>query len=148
MNEHVIAKKIASDRSLDFSNIVSSCTTPRQCDSAHKSQPFELTPLMNECETELKFKISGRVEGLTPRAIESIKVLNLGDTEQNNRSLIEKRKQLSHSVLLTNGINPDDGIDDDELIEMLVADIECPKDGKLEAYAPVVVNILRGWLSA
>lgn len=113
-----------------------------------KSQPFELTPLMNECETELKFKISGRVEGLTPRAIESIKVLNLGDTEQNNRSLIEKRKQLSHSVLLTNGINPDDGIDDDELIEMLVADIECPKDGKLEAYAPVVVNILRGWLSA
>lgn len=78
MNEHVIAKKIAPNRSLDFSNIVASCTTPKQCDSAHKSQPFELTPLMNECETGLKFKISGRVEGLTPRAIETIKVLNLG----------------------------------------------------------------------
>ena len=33
-----------------------------------------LTPFMNECETEFKFKISGRVEGLTYRAIETIKV--------------------------------------------------------------------------
>ena len=102
---------------------------------------------MNECETELKFKISGRVEGLTPRAIETIKVLNLGDTEQNNRSLIEKRKKLSQDLLWTNGIDPEDGIDEDELIELLIADIACPKDGKLEAFTPVVVNILRDWLA-
>jgi len=147
VNEHVVARNIAPNRSLDFSNIVASCTTPGQCDAAHKSQSFALTPFMNECETELKFKISGRVEGLTPRAIETIKVLNLGDTEQNNRSLIEKRKQLSQSVLWTNGINPEDGIDDDELINLLIADIECPKDGKLEAFSPVVANILRAWLA-
>lgn len=147
INEHIVARNIAPHRSLDFSNIVASCTALRQCDAAHKSQPFELTPFMNECETELKFKISGRVEGLTPRAIETIKVLNLGDTEQNNRSLIEKRKKLSQDLLWTNGIDPEDGIDDDELIELLIADIACPKDGKLEAFTPVVVNILRGWLA-
>ena len=28
-----------------------------------------------------------------------------------------------------------------------IADIQQPKDGKLEAYAPVVVNILSQWLS-
>ncbi len=77
MNEHVVTRSIAPNRSLDFSNIVASCTTPRQCDAAHKLQPFALTPFMNECETEFKFKISGRVEGLTDRAIETIKVLKL-----------------------------------------------------------------------
>jgi hypothetical protein len=35
---------------------------------AHGSQPLPLTPLMPECETELRFKFSGRVEGLTERA--------------------------------------------------------------------------------
>ena len=58
MNEHVEARRLAPSRSLDFSNIVASCTTPQQCDAAHGSQALPLTPLMDECETELKFKIS------------------------------------------------------------------------------------------
>ena len=72
--------------------------------------------------------------------------MNLGDTEQNNRSLIEKRKQLSHALLWTNDIDPSEGIDDDELIAMLIEDIKRPRDGKLEAFSPVVANILQGWL--
>lgn len=147
MNEHVEARNIAPNRSLDFSNIVASCTSLRQCDAAHDSQDLPLTPFMAECETELKFKLSGRIEGLTERAKESIRVLNLGDTEQNNRSLIEKRRRLSLDLLWSNGIDPSEGIDDDELIEMLIKDIKCPKDGKLEAFAPVVANILQGWLT-
>ena len=102
---------------------------------------------MAECETELKFKLSGRVEGLTKRAKDAITVLNLGESEQSNRSLVEKRKQLVSSLLMVNGVDPDDGLEDDELINLVIADIQQPKDGKLEAYAPVVVNILNQWLS-
>lgn len=146
MNEHVEARHQAKQRSLDFTNLVASCTSPRQCDAAHGSQPLPLTPLMFECETELRFKLSGRVEGLTERARESIRVLNLGDTEAGNKALIEKRKRLSEALLWTNGINPSDGLDDEELIRMVVEDITHPENGKLAPYAPVVANMLSAWL--
>lgn len=146
MNEHVEARRLAPNRSLDYSNIVSSCTSPEQCDDSHGSQLLPLTPFMDECETELEFKLSGRVVGKTQIAKDGIKVLNLGDTEQNNRSLIEKRKQLVNSILFTNGIDPNDGLDDNELIAEIIKDISTPTQGKLEAFSPVVVNILRQWI--
>ncbi|MFZ6747361.1 hypothetical protein [Undibacterium sp. Ren11W] len=147
-NEHVEARKIAPQRSLDFSNIVASCRSKRQCDAAHGSQPLPLTPLMDECETEFKFKISGRVEGLTAQAKTSIQVLNLGDAEYLNRTLIEKRKQLSDALLFANGVEPNNQLEDEDLVQMVIDDIQRPKDGKLEPFAPVVANILRGWLAA
>lgn len=148
VNEHVEARKINSSRSLDHTNIVASCKTKGQCDSAHKAQALPLTPLMDECETELKFKISGRVEGLTDRAKEAIHVLNLGEDEVSNKALIEKRKQLSHDLMLyTHGLNPEQGLEDDELLQSVIDDLLTPQDGKLEPFAPVVVNILRNWLS-
>lgn len=148
MNEHVEARNIAPNRSLDFHNIVASCKSPRQCDASHRAQVLPLTPLMNECEIEISFKVSGRVEGLTERARESIRVLNLGDTEANNRALIEKRKQLAHALLIKSGIEPELGLESDELLNMVIDDLRNPVDGKLEAFSPVVVNILRGWMSA
>jgi uncharacterized protein (TIGR02646 family) len=147
MNEHVEARRLAPHRSLDFTNIVASCTSPNQCDNSHGSQSLSLTPFMTECETDLEFKLSGRVVGSTQQAIDAIKVLNLGDTEQNNRSLIEKRKQFVTSILLTNGVDPLDGLDDNELIELVINDISNPVNGKLEAFAPVVVNILNSWVA-
>jgi hypothetical protein len=93
------------------------------------------------------FKLSGRVVGTTPRATEAIKVLNLGDTEQNNRSLIEKRRNLVNVLLFTNGIDPDEGLEDNELIELIINDISQAVDGKLEAFAPVAVNILKQWVA-
>ncbi len=101
---------------------------------------------MPECETEFEFKLSGRVTGKSDRAVEAIKVLNLGDREQNNRSLIEKRKQLVHSLLFINGVDPSEGLDDNDLIEMVVEELSEPENGKLEAFAPVAVNVLRQWL--
>lgn len=148
MNEHVEARHIAPQRSLDFSNIVSSCTTPNQCDAAHGSQPLPLTPFMDECETEFLFKISGRVEGLTDREKATISVLRLGEYEKQNRALIEKRRNLTYSLLLANGINIDDGLDDDGLLDMVIEDIQIPVEGKLDSFAPVAVNILKGWLSS
>lgn len=146
MNEHIEARQIAPNRSLDFTNIVASCTTLNQCDDSHKSQPLPLTPFMPECETEFEFKLSGRVAGKSDRAVEAIKVLNLGDREQNNRSLIEKRKQLVHSLLFINGVDPSEGLDDNDLIEMVVEELSEPENGKLEAFAPVAVNVLRQWV--
>lgn len=146
MNEHVGAQRLAPNRTLDFSNIVASCKAPRQCDAAHKSQVLELTPLMPECETELRFKWSGRVEGKTRRAIDAIRVLNMGDTEDNNKALIEKRKQLVDVLIWrTYRASPGDlSIEDDcELIEILLDEIRTPKDGRLDAFAPVLVNILQ-----
>lgn len=147
MNEHLIPQDLAPNFSLDFNNIIASCTTKGQCDSAHKNQRLPLTPLMKECETEFVFKLSGRVEGLTERARESISVLNLGDNENNNRALIEKRKQLVSALLFNNGINPADPVEDDDVLKMVIDDLSQPVNGKLQAYAPVVVNILRDWIT-
>ena len=103
---------------------------------------------MTECETELRFKISGRVEGLSDRAADTIRVLNLGDHEKNNRALIETRKQLSNVLLWENGINPDDGLEDDEILNILIDDLSQPQQDQMEPFTPVVINILRSWLQA
>lgn len=149
MNEHVEAQDRAPNRTLDFSNLVASCTTPKQCDAAHGAQPLPLTPLMPECETELRFKLSGRVDGLTERAREAIRVLNLGDSEQNNKALVAKRKQLVDSLIWTHyGPNQQQLLqeEDRELLQMLIAELSQPQQGKLEPFAPVLVNILRSLL--
>ncbi len=140
MNEHVEAQRLAPNRTLDFNNIVASCTKSKQCDAAHGSQPLPLTPLMDECETELKFYFSGDVEGLTDRAKQAIDVLNL-----NNQSLIAKRKQQIKTL-----VTPPDTIEsvlfwDSETIEMFISEwLQKPdNDGFLQAYSPVLVNMLR-----
>jgi uncharacterized protein (TIGR02646 family) len=145
-NEHVEAQNLNSTRTLDFTNIVASCNKPNQCGHAHQSQPLPLTPLMPECETELQFKISGRVEGLSDRAKATIQVLNLGDREENNRALIERRKQFSDALLWTNYIDPTEGLEDEELLKILIDDLADPQNGQLDAFAPVIINILRSWL--
>ncbi len=150
MNEHVEAQQLAPNRTLDFTNLVASCRTQNQCDAAHGSQPLPLTPLMSECETELRFKLSGRVEGLSDRAREAIRVLNLGDTEQNNKALIEKRKQLVDGLIWANYGGDADQLleEDEELIRILIDDLARPKNGRLEPFAPVLSNILRNRLAA
>lgn len=136
MNEHVEARKIAPNRSLDYTNIVASCTTPNQCDDAHGSQPLPLTPFDAECETDLAFKLSGRVMGLTDDAKETIRVLNL-----DNKSLIEQRRMLINTMLFTYG---EDAIEDDDLINIIIDELAEPKKGKLDAFSPVIVNALKG----
>ena len=145
VNEHVEAQALSPNRTLDFSNIVASCKTHGQCDSAHGSKQLLLTPLMFECETELRFKMSGRVEGLTNRAKEAITVLNLGDSEQNNKALIEKRRQLIDSLIWEYyGDDPSTlTLEEDALIYLLIEDLEMPKNGKLAPFSPALVNVLK-----
>lgn len=146
MNEHVVAQSVDDTRTLDFDNIVASCTTRNQCDQSHGSQLLPLTPLMDECETEIKYMLSGRVFGNTQRAKETIRVLNLGDDERNNISLIGKRKQFIDAMLYANGVDPSEGLEDDELIEIVLEDIQKVEGGKMRPFAPALANVLRGWL--
>lgn len=149
-NEHVEAQDLNQNRTLDFSNIIASCNTLKQCGDSHKSQPLPLTPLMAQCETDLVFKLSGRVSGKNPDAIETIRVLNLGDTEKNNKSLIEKRKQLSLALLTEHAIAPEDEEDwaeEPELLADVINDLLTPDNGKLKPFAPVVANVLRQWIA-
>ena len=138
MNEHVIARKTAPHKSLDYTNIVASCTTANQCDNAHGSQTLPLTPFDVECETDLDFKLSGRVVGLTDDAQKTIGILNL-----NNKSLNEQRKIFIDTILFTYGEN---AIEDDYLINIMIEEFAQLEEGKLEAFAPVVINVLRGWV--
>lgn len=144
MNEHVIARRIAPHKSLDYANIVVSCRTPNQCDDAHGSQPLPLTPFDAECETDIIFSLSGRVKGKTTDAKETIRVLNLGN---DNKSLVEKRKQFVLALLLGEGVDPEDVVDDNKLIQMVIKDLSSPKNGKLEAFAPIAINVLSQWIA-
>lgn len=144
MNEHVIARNSAPNKSLDFTNIVASCRTPNQCDAAHGSQTLPLTPFDVECETDLDFKLSGRVAGKTDEAKQAIQILNLGN---NNKSLVEQRRQFVQALLLGDGIDPDDVIDDSDLIQMVIDDLSKPKNGKLESFAPIAINVLSKWVA-
>ncbi|MFI3191138.1 hypothetical protein BCS42_09315 [Crenothrix sp. D3] len=140
-NEHVVAQALAPNRTLDFSNIVASCTTKGRCNEERKSQPLSLTPLMDGCETELRFKISGKVEGLTPRATDSIKVLGL-DT----RAIREERKQMVDSLIVPDDLNGLQLIED-ELLTDLLNDFQYPVNGQLLPYSPVLINILKQFLA-
>lgn len=144
-NEHADAQDSAPNRTMDFSNIVASCNHPNQCGNAHKSQPLALTALMDECETELKFYLSGAVEGLTPRAVGAIKVLNLGDTRKNNLALFNTRKTLIESLLFTQCIEPSElKIESDEVLSILLEELQLPdQDNRLQPFSPVLVNVLR-----
>lgn len=147
VNEHVEPRSVAPNKELDINNIVASCSTKGQCDDSHKAKIIPLTPLMSACENELRFSVSGRVEGLTDRAKSSIAILNLGGHERDNKKLVEMRKQLINSLLFQNGVDPSQGLEDKELLEMVINDIEKPESGRLQPFAPIVRNILEQWIS-
>ncbi|MEN1833066.1 TIGR02646 family protein [Pseudomonas lijiangensis] len=144
-NEHVEAQRQAPNRTLDFQNIVASCNYAGRCGDAHKHQPLPLTPLMDECETELRFELSGLVKGLTERARTSIGVLKLGDTREANRGLVYERKQMIELLLFSQGLNPGElASESDELLGLLLEDLLNVDDQQaLQAFSPVLVNVIR-----
>ena len=85
----------------------------------------------------MKFYFSGKVEGLTDEARQSVEVLGL-----NSNAIREERKQMIATLLF-----PDtpDGVNflEDDLIAVLIDDFQHPTDGQLQAYSPVLVNVLR-----
>lgn len=142
INEHVEARDLAPNRQLDFENIVASCNTRKRCDNSHRAKALPLTPLMDECETELKFYLSGKADGLTERARQVIDVLGL-----DSRSIREERKQIIDDLLYPNKSGELFMLDDD-LLGILLEDFQKPDDqGLLPPYSPVLINIIRHFLS-
>ncbi|MGY2289433.1 TIGR02646 family protein [Pseudomonas sp. SDO528_S397] len=142
-NEHVDAQDGAQHRTLDYANMVASCNHARQCGKAHGHQILPLTALMEECETELKFYLSGRVEGLSPRAVTSIRVLNLGDCRENNRALFSARKAILDTLLFEYGMEDDLEVTDSDLLTALVEDLKQPDaNNRLKPCSPVLVNVI------
>lgn len=144
INEHLIPRDKDHTKELDFSNIVASCTTKKQCDDAHKNQNLPLTPLMDECETELQFFVSGEIKGKTDRAKITINVLQL----QDNKGLKESRKRAIDAILYAQGVPPDDLplLEDDVIINLVIEDLKQPKENLLEPFSPVLINVLQHYL--
>lgn len=66
--------------------------------------------------------------------------LNLG---YGNKALINKRKQLVDALIFGCGASPDDlQLLDDELLEIIMEELSQPQEGKLDAFAPILQNIL------
>jgi uncharacterized protein (TIGR02646 family) len=142
-NEHLIPQSVCQKMSTEFNNIMASCNSNQQCGNAHGNHVLSLTPLMKECESELRFLLSGKVEGLTVRAKELIGILNLGDTRRNNRKLIETRKAMVDALIYQKGSEPDElYLLDKDLLELLIDELRSVHNGEMEPYAPVLVNIL------
>lgn len=144
-NEHLQAQHSHPKRTLDHDNLLASCNAKKQCGDAHGTQKLPLTPLMPECETELRFMWSGRIEGVTERAKESIRVLRLGGKEDKNHALIARRKALCEVLILKQyGASMAElEVEDSAMLELLMAEIAEPKHGRLEPFAPALVNMLR-----
>lgn len=138
-NEHLEAQHIAPNRTMDFHNIVASCNTHDQCGKAHGTKPLRLTPLMDECETEIKYAYSGNIQGLSERAVQCIDTLNL-----NSKKIQQARKLAVEGLQFEYGCPPREAVElDAELITILIKELTMTNVRSMKPYAPVLVNILK-----
>lgn len=143
-NEHVISQQSDKNQTLNFANIIASCDKKARCNQARGSQNVPLTPLMPECKDELKFYLSGKVEGKSQRATETIKVLGL-----DNRAIRDERKQLVDSLIYEKtGSQPEElKLRDDKFLNDLLNLLDTPDDlGILQPYSPALINIIKNFL--
>lgn len=139
MNEHIQPRHHFPNLSLDFNNIVASCTTKGQCDNAKESREIPLTPLMEECETELEFRYNGQVDGTTKKAKDTIEILKLNDDK-----LCNARKQIIDDLLLIIGLNNPIDLEDNDLLESIITDLNKPDDeNKMLPFSPILINIIK-----
>lgn len=142
-NAHIRSKTLYPRNSLDWDNIVASCMAEEHCGMYQKRNDIPLTPLMPECELELKFYVSGKVHATTERAQRTIDVLNL-----NSADLCRKRKKALEDLVYSLGFYPVEDIStwDSELIQGFIEECNKVINDDLTPYAPVLVNIVRQFL--
>lgn len=146
MNEHILPRQHYPQHSFDFNNIVASCTAKGSCDDAKKNQEISISPLSSCCETGFNFNISGTITGLTDDAKQTIDVLKLGDSLQQNQKLVDIRKQAIANFLFSQSTTIDDLVEDDELLTLLVEDLQQTTEGKLQPFAPIITKALKNWI--
>ena len=142
-NEHVISQQSDKNQTLNFANIIASCKKKDRCNQARGAKELALTPFMPECELELKFYLSGKLEGNTIRATEAINSLGL-----DNRAIREERKNLVDELIFTEGLFSNElQLRGDEFLNDMISKLDKPDDsGMLLAHSPALINIIRGFL--
>ena len=140
-NDHIIPQSIFPNLSMDYNNIVACCKT---CNNNKGATKISLTPLMPECETELRFNYDGRVQGLKDRAKQLISALKWEDLKRNDyKKLQGKRKQAIQHILETEGYGLDTMDSEKETMQILLDDLLNTNVEKMQPFAPVLVNILQ-----
>lgn len=95
-NEHIRPQKSYPNLSMDYKNLLVSCTTPagkeltcgnKKCDK-YDSKLF-ISPLDNNCGNHFRYLFDGRIEGTSVKGRYTINLLNL-----NSYDLIQARKTL------------------------------------------------------
>lgn len=139
-NAHLQSQSRFPQYSLDWNNIVLSCDNPKHCDCFQGNNSLPITPLMDACETDFTFYISGKIKGLTPEAEETIRNLGLDDP-----ALKAKRKKAIQDLSFSQEFYPIEDIDiwDTELILAFINGLSKEEDGCLAPYSPILINILR-----
>jgi len=146
-NEHITPQKSISgnDFTLYYNqNIVASCQSTKNCGHHKANNIIDLTPLMLECENEIVYQLNGKMTHTKPRAQDAITKLNL-----RNKVLEHKRKVIIDAVLF-------DYVDDLELLsieenyflELIIVELtKSDNRGKLEAFSPVLINVLKQFIT-
>lgn len=108
----------------EYDNLLLSCQTSNQCDNAKGNQNLDLTPLMIECDTEIKINLAGELETKSERAGQAIRVLNL-----NNSTLCEKRKRKIDMISFTfdpNSTQTPIDIMDKDTLSLILQSLDTP----------------------
>lgn len=144
-NEHIIPQSdpIGANLSLDYTNIIASCESKNHCGHFKKNNIIPLTPLMNTCESDILFQLNGKMTSRNPNAQQTIAILNL-----RNAALSEKRRKVIDLILFEYVDDLSEMVlEDAEFLELMIDELKNPNvDGKLEAFAPVIINVLRQFI--
>lgn len=117
--EHVQCRQDYPKKRFDYDNLLLSCSTPKQCDNAKGNQELSLTPLMKECDNEIKLNLAGELISGSKRADEAIDILKL-----NNRQIRLWRKNLVDAISFVFDPNqsygPPIGIQDRKTLDLIM----------------------------
>tara|TARA_R110002073_G_scaffold46462_1_gene126772 strand:+ start:1618 stop:2223 length:606 start_codon:yes stop_codon:yes gene_type:complete len=117
--EHVQCRQDYPKKRFDYDNLLLSCSTPKQCDNAKGNQELSLTPLMKECDNEIKLNLAGELVSGSKRADEAIDILKL-----NNRQIKLWRKNLVDAINFVFDPNqsygPPIGIQDRKTLDLIM----------------------------
>lgn len=147
-NEHIIPQNSPQGRNitLDYNNIVASCQSRNHCGHKKDNNFISVTPLMSNCERDIIYNINGTMTHRTPDAQSTISTLNL-----RFGALARKRREVIQTILFDRIPDFEDEttivLADDDYLEMIIEEIsQTDENGKLEAFTPIVVSVLKKYL--
>jgi uncharacterized protein (TIGR02646 family) len=133
------------NKQLNYNNLVASCNRNHICGDKKAASIIPVTPLMNACETQLVFYITGRVKA-KEACKDADKTLNILALKNQATPWLKRERQAAIEALLfqyTNGNNSKLHLEDEEILHLMKQELLEPNNqGSLEAYTPILINIL------